>query len=401
MNQKVAVLQGRGHSKVRNLLPNEAPAELEGKSGILPDTLIRTLIRRDKIRALTEFQDSQIQPASIDLRLGRHAYRVRASFLPGRGQTVEQQLRQLQLHEFSLKDGAILERGCVYVVEIDEFLALPDIIAAIGNPKSSTGRIDVFTRLITDHCEVFDHVAAGYKGRLFAEISPRTFSIRVRSGSKLGQLRFLRRSTSQDPYERPTALSDKALKALHAKERLVDGEPTIRNGLNVRVELGCGHKTGRTIVGYRALRHTGIVDVDNVGGYRTSDFWEPIKSTDQFRLILDPGEFYILASKERVYIPPGFAAEMAPIDPMMGEFRAHYAGFFDPGFGQSVRGKHGSKAVLEVRSYDVPFVLEDGQIIARLDYERLAEAPMRGYGRGIKSNYQGQGLKLSKHFRAD
>jgi dCTP deaminase len=293
-------------------------------------------------------------------------------------------------------DGVVLERGCAYVVELQEALVLPEILSAIANPKSSTGRLDVFTRLIADRSEAFDYVEAKYEGRLYAEISPRTFSIRVKQGSRLNQLRFLRRTSSQDRYFRPI-LEDRELKALHDKHPLVDGKPTIRNGLNVRVDLR-GEKLG-SIIGYRALRHTGIIDVERKRAYTISDFWEPIRSNRSGRLILDPGEFYILASKERLQVPPDYAAEMVPIDPMMGEFRAHYAGFFDPGFGCTDGEQIGSKAVLEVRSHDVPFFLEDGQIIARLVYENLAARPARIYGEGIGSHYQGQGLKLSKHFK--
>ena len=372
--------------------------ELGGKQGILPCQLIEVLRQRKTVQAVDGgvITDDQIQPASLDLRLGKRAFRVRASFLPGLNRTVEQHLVTESLQEMPLEPGAVLERGCVYVVELQEALNLPEIVSAIANPKSSTGRLDVFTRLIADRSEVFDYVEAGYRGRLYAEISPRTFSIRVRKGSRLNQLRFLRRTSSQDRYYRPT-LEDKELRALHKAHPLVDGEPTIRNGLNVRADLK-GVRRG-AIIGYRAQRHTGIIDVERKAALKITDFWEPIKSVRSGRLILDPGEFYILASQERLQVPPSHAAEMVPIDPMMGEFRAHYAGFFDPGFGYMDGEPHGSKAVLEVRSHDVPFFLEDGQIIARLEYEDLAAKPARTYGEGIGSHYQGQGLKLSKHFK--
>jgi dCTP deaminase len=370
-----------------------------GKTGLLPSQHIEALLRRNKIRAAQDVSADQVQPASLDLRLGSKAYRVRASFLPGRQHSVLQQLAKLRQHEVALDSGAVLEQGCVYLVELQEHLELPPTIAAIANPKSSTGRIDVFTRLITDNSEAFDWVEAGYGGPLYAEIFPRTFSIKVRQGSRLNQIRFLRRAGSQDRYWRPL-LSDPELRAQDNKTPLIDGvagKASIRHGLNVRVDLRGERK--RPVIGYRALRYTDIIDVDRKRAHDKRDYWEPIRGHPAGRLILNPNQFYILASKERIQVPPAFAAEMIPIDPMMGEFRAHYAGFFDPGFGCAEDGGAGSKAVLEVRTLDVPFVLEDGQIIARLVYEHLAEAPDRVYGRDIKSHYQGQGLRLSKHFK--
>lgn len=372
-------------------------ANLPSKGGIFPSQSVKDLISRNFLKTTSgiKIQGDQIQPASLDLRLGKTAYRVRASFLPGRGQTVEKQLETLSLHEFPLEEGAVLERECFYVVEVEECLDLPDSVSAFANPKSSTGRLDVFTRLITDGAEIFDYVEPGYNGKLYVEISPRTFSIKVRSGSRLNQLRFRRRIGQQDRFERPK-LSDKELRILHEKEQLVDCEPTIRDGLNTRVDLK--GMDGTSLIGYRAQKHTDIIDVDKPGTYKMEDFWEPIHARKDGRLILDPGEFYILVSKEALHIPQEYAAEMVPIDPMMGEFRAHYAGFFDPGFGAESAGGKGSRAVLEVRSHDIPFVLEDGQIIARLIYEPLTEVPEMIYGKDLKSNYQAQGLKLSKHF---
>lgn len=372
-------------------------AHLPTKGGIFPSQAIKDLIHRGFLKTTNgiDILENQIQPASLDLRLGKKAYRVRASFLPGRGRSVESQLESLSLHEFSLEDGAVLERECFYVVEVEECLKLPESVSCFANPKSSTGRLDVFTRLISDGAEIFDYVEPGYKGKLYVEISPRTFSIKVRPGSRLNQLRFRRRIGQQDRFERPK-LSDKELRVLHEKEQLVNCEPTIRDGLNTRVDLR--GIDGSNLIGYRAQKHTDIIDVDKPGSYKMDEFWEPLYGRADGRLILDPGEFYILVSKEALHIPIQYAAEMVPIDPMMGEFRAHYAGFFDPGFGAESAGGKGSRAVLEVRSHDIPFVLEDGQIIARLIYEPLTEIPETIYGADLKSNYQAQGLKLSKHF---
>lgn len=372
-------------------------ASLPAKGGIFPSQAIKDLIHRGFLKTANgnEILKDQIQPASLDLRLGKKAYRVRASFLPGNGRTVESQLEDFSLHEFSLEEGAVLERECFYVGEVEECLALPDSVSCFANPKSSTGRLDVFTRLISDGAEIFDYVEPGYEGKLYVEISPRTFSIKVGTGSRLNQLRFRRRIGQQDRFERPK-LSDKELRILHAEEQLVDRAPTIRDGLNCRVDLK--GMDGTNLIGYRAQKHTDIIDVDKPNAHKIEEFWEPIHARPDSRLILDPGEFYILVTKEAVHIPIGYAAEMVPIDPMMGEFRAHYAGFFDPGFGAECAGGKGSRAVLEVRSHDIPFILEDGQIIARLIYEPLTEIPKQVYGKDLKSNYQAQGLKLSKHF---
>jgi dCTP deaminase len=367
---------------------------LEDK-GILPDRMIATLADAGAILTESDFAPDQIQPASLDLRLGDIAYRVRASFLPGRT-TVAQRIDELKLHEFSLSDGAVLETGCVYIVPLLESLALPEDIAAAANPKSSTGRLDVFTRVIADETRGFDRIEAGYHGPLYAEISPRTFPVLVREGSRLSQIRFRRGHAMLDAD---------ALRDLHARERLVNTEHAdVSEGVPVSVDLtgfppltGDGHAR---IVGYRAKRHTGLIDVERRGGYSVAEFWEAIPARNDKSLILDPNEFYILASKEAVQVPPGYAAEMVPFDPLVGEFRVHYAGFFDPGFGYAGAGGTGARAVLEVRSREVPFVLEHGQTVGRLVYEKMLAMPDKLYGQGIGSNYQAQSLKLSKHFKA-
>jgi dCTP deaminase len=359
------------------------------KKGILPDAMIAALAEAGGIRPAYGFQDDQIQPASLDLRLGAKAYRVRASFLPGPRTTVAERIEELKLHEFSLANGAVLETNCVYIVPLIESLALPDDVVASTNPKSSTGRLDVFTRVIADQTQGFDRIRAGYKGPLYAEIGPKTFPVLVREGSRLSQIRF-RRGHAQ--------LDAQALRALHERERLTDDvDADVGDGIAVGVDLsGLGPDR---LVGYRAKRHTGVIDVERRAGYDLVDFWEPMHARKDRSLVLDPDEFYILASKEAVQVPPDYAAEMVPFDPLVGEFRVHYAGFFDPGFGYAGSGGRGARAVLEVRSREVPFILEHGQIVGRLVYEAMAARPQKLYGQGIGSNYQAQGLKLSKHFR--
>ena len=358
-------------------------------AGILPDRMIAALVTSGAVIPAAAPDGDQIQPASLDLRLGDIAYRVRASFLPGPESTVAERIDELRLHQFALTGGAVLETGCVYIVPLMESLALPVNLAALANPKSSTGRLDVFTRVIADRTRGFDRVDAGYRGPLYAEISPRTFPVLVRAGSRLSQLRFRRGHA---------LVTGTALAALNRRERLVDADaPDLSQGVPLGVDL-VGFGSDRRI-GYRAKRHTGVIDVDRRAGYEVADFWESITARRGGSLVLDPGEFYILASKEAVQVPPDHAAEMVPFDPLVGEFRVHYAGFFDPGFGHAGAGGRGSRAVLEVRSHEVPFIIEDGQIVGRLVYERMLATPDAVYGRGIGSNYQAQNLKLSKHFR--
>jgi dCTP deaminase len=345
-----------------------APAS-EAQTGILPSQAIEALIAAGQVKLAEPLLEKQLQPASLDLRLGPIAYRVRASFLPGRAERVADKLDELQMHTISLSQGAVLETGCVYVAPLLESLALPEDLAAATNPKSSTGRLDVFTRVIADGVSAFDQIPAGYTGPLFAEICPQTFPVVVRKGSRLSQIRFRAGGRSEADAVDEIALS---------------------------VDL-TGDENG--LVGYRAKRHTGVVDVDRVGACPVFDYWEPIHVRDRKRLVLDPDQFYILASKEAVHVPPTQAAEMVPFNPLVGEFRVHYAGFFDPGFGHAESGGEGSRAVLEVRSHKVPFILNDGQNIGRLVYERLTETPTLLYGRDLSSHYQAQGLKLSKHFK--
>ena len=354
-------------------------------TGVLPSQKIRALIADGAIRADIPFTPAQIQPSSLDLRLGTVAYRVRASFLAGGGRTVDERLDEFEMHRIDLSKGAVLEKGCVYVVPLMESLKLPEGVQAVANAKSSTGRLDLLTRTITDGGVEFDRIAPGYDGPLYAEICPRSFSVLVRPGMRLNQIRF---------RQGQAALSDADLRALHESSPLVSGEALIADGLGFSVDLA---PEKGTLVGYRAKPHTGVIDLDLIGHYAPEDYWEPIH-TSEGRIILDPGAFYILVSREAVTIPPECAAEMAPYLAMVGEFRVHYAGFFDPGFGHDAAGGQGSRGVLEVRCHEAPFVLEHGQVVGRLVYERMTETPDMLYGREIASNYQGQGLKLSKHF---
>jgi dCTP deaminase len=357
-------------------------------TGILPSHVLKRLIRAHReISATEEIEDAQIQPASVDLRLGAVAYRVRASFLPGPNATVMDKMQSVFMHEIDLSHGAVLETNCVYIVPLLEHADFSARVSGTANPKSSTGRIDVFVRLITDRGQEFDRVEAGYRGPLYAEISPRTFPVLVRKGSKLNQLR-IRHGSPQ--------FTDTQLRRLHAEHPLVDVEPDIDNGLGFSIDL----KADGGRIGWRAKRHTGMIDVDKRDVLCAHDYWEPIDANASGNLILDPDEFYILVSREAIAIPPDYAAEMVPFNPLVGEFRVHYAGFFDPGFGYEAGKPPTARGVLEVRSREVPFILEHGQIIGRLVFERLTDPPPEVYGQGIGSNYQRQGLKLSKHFMA-
>ena len=331
------------------------------KVGILPAQSIETLIATGAITSQTAFDADQVQPASLDLRLSDRAWRVRASFLPGQ-RLVADRIADVAMHAIDLSGGYVMEKGCVYIAELQERLSLPKGLIARANPKSSTGRVDVFVRLLTDRGARFDDVAEGYDGPLYMEIAPQTFSILVRPGTRLNQLRL---KTPETPKLETRSV-----------------------GVDLR---------GGDIVGFRGRRHAGVVDLENIDGHDPRDYWEPL-TLRRGELLLDPGEFYILASSDAVEIPVDQAAEMTPIDPSVGEFRVHYAGFFDPGFGTDEAHGAGSKGVLEVRTHDTPFLLEHGQIVARLVYEPLTERPSRLYGEG-GSHYQSQGLKLSKHFK--
>lgn len=359
-------------------------------AGLLPYQDLVRLVADGILPSLHPLEDDQIQPASLDLRLGPVAYRVQASFLPGEA-TVDERLVDLQMHNsLDLARPCLLERGCVYIIPLQEELRLPAGLSAKANPKSTTGRLDIFTRLITDRATEFDRVPQGYHGKLYVEVVPRTFSIVVQEGTKLNQLRV---------FQGRPGLSDADLRTLHASSPLVfrddePSEPIVSDGLWVTIDL---QGTGAGPVGYRARPH-GLIDLSRLRHYDPAEFWEPVYRSRRGSIILNPDDFYILASREQIRVPPDLAAEMVAYEPPIGEFRVHYAGFFDPGFGYGP-GINGTRGVLEVRSHEVPFLLEDGQIVARLIYERLLSRPDRLYGTGIGSSYQHQGLTLSKQFR--
>jgi dCTP deaminase len=362
-------------------------------TGILPSQDIEDLIRRGRILAQGGVDLAQVQPASLDLRLGNVAHRVRASFLPGEKRSVASKIERYGMHTLDLSKPAVLERGCVYIVPLLEDLRLPAEIWGTANPKSTTGRLDIFVRLITDGATEFERVPEGYEGRLYVEIVPRTFSVLVQEGMRLNQLRFVR----GNPPPR-----DSTLDALHRSEPLVflDDDPVeaqIERGLWLSIDLHGANDS--EVIGFRAKRHTPLLDLNRIDFYDPLEFWEPLRRPSDDVLVLDPDEFYILVSRERMRVPPGFSATMVPYDTSVGEFRIHYAGFFDPGFGYGSDGVTGARAVLEVRSHEVPFLLEDKQVVGRLVYERLLAVPTKIYGQGIGSSYQSQGLRLSKQFK--
>jgi dCTP deaminase len=363
-------------------------------TGILPSQRISELIAHGRISASIPIEDDQIQPSSLDLRLGPVGYRMQASFLPGPKATVESRIKDLAMTKIDLTRPTVFEKGCVYLVPLMEQLNLTAELSAKANPKSTTGRLDIFTRLICDGGTEFERVPDGYKGTLYAEVVPRTFTIIVQAGVKLNQLRFVRGCPPP---------SDTTLQELDEQETLVYGagdlpaEAQINRGLMVSLNLQ-GDPEHR-LIGYRARQNTPAIDLLQKDHYDPEDFWDPMYEPRSRQIILNPDDFYILLSKEKVRIPPAYAAEMVAYDPSMGEFRIHYAGFFDPGFGYGASDVKGSHAVLEVRSHEVPFLIEDGQIVGRLIYERLLAHSDKIYGMGIGSSYQGQGLALSKQFK--
>jgi dCTP deaminase len=367
------------------------------KAGVLPRQAIKAAIKAGWVGSAARIDDKHVQPASLDLTLGARAYRLRSSFLPGRRSVVEQ-LETFLMDELDLTDGAVFEQGRPYLVELNESLRLPAGVKARANPRSSTGRLDIFTRLLTDRGERFDEVKEGYEGRLYVEVVPRSFTVRIRTGLRLNQLRFI---AGDAP------VSDAELIAWHDREPLVFASSTVASserapvsgGLFLSVDLSRQAKL--QYVGYRARRNSALIDLEQTGKYEIRDFWERVPADRHGKLILEPEEFYLLVSRERVRIPGELAAEMAAYDPTSGELRTHYAGFFDPGFGVVGDGQvPGTAAVLEVRAHDVSFALEHGQTLCKLTFERMQEAPDKLYGAELGSRYQRQYLALGRQFRA-
>jgi len=379
------------------------------KQGILPDSELKQLIQNGSLSADPSIEDGQIQPASLDLRLGKKAYRLLSSFHPERSEittrlnVLDLYKSDLVMYDMSLEEGAILEKGHVYLVPLLEKLSLPKLIRGRANPKSSTGRLDIFTRMITDLNVGFDEVRPGYHGPLYLEIVPLSFTVRVQTGLALNQLRLI--------AGRPT-VSDTKLRALHRQENLLyhnDDLPIgnaplssrdirVDKGLFLRIDL-LGDSAPNPVIGYRAKKNSHVIDLSKIGQHAALDFWEPIYRGTNDSLILEPQEFYILASKERIKVPAGYATEMVAYEAACGELRTHYAGFFDPGFGAGATPKKGTQVVLEVRPHDVPFLIHDGQTFFKVMYEKMQDIPKQLYGSSIGSSYYQQGLTLSKHFK--
>jgi len=361
------------------------------RQGVLPSQEILKLIREGEV-VPADVKKKQVQPASLDLRLGRRAYRLQASFLPGGNSRVDDKLADLAMAEFDLSRLPILEKGCVYLVELMERLRLPKDLEAKANPKSTTGRLDVFTRLITDEGAEFERVRSGYSGPLYAEIMPRTFSVIVHPELSLSQIRFIRGNAELSDEELEGL--DREAKLIYIDESTPDAARIRDGGVALSVNL---HGDDDEVVAYRGKKNAPLVDLKKT--YDPERFWDPIRNCPDGRLILNPGDFYILASRERVRVPGRYAAEMVPFDPSVGEFRIHYAGFFDPGFGYGEGDITGTRAVLEVRAHETPFVIEHEQVVGRLVYSRMLDVPNRIYGASIGSSYQRQELALSKQFR--
>jgi dCTP deaminase len=368
-----------------------------GRAGVLPSQFIHAAIAAGAVHAgaYTIPQDN-VQPASLDLRLGDVAYRIRCSFLPGKN-TVEHRVKDYIIDELDLRrEGAVLETKLPYLIPLKERLALPREVRAKANPKSSTGRADVFTRVITDESSRFDEVAAGYTGGLYLEVVPLSFPIRVREDLSLNQLRLSVGSS---------VLSDEEIVDAHREQPILfsggsavpEDRLELSGGLFLSLDLR-GDKEVRA--GYRSRGSAPLLDMTKVGAADPEAFWDAVRREDGDRVLLDPKSFYLLMSHEAVSIPPHLAAEMTAYDPTSGELRTHYAGFFDPGFGYDPASRFtGSTAALEVRAHDVPFMIDHGQKVCKLTFERMLEPPTVLYGQGIGSNYQQQTETLGKHFR--
>jgi len=382
---------GAGNS----LFPQLTTEQVSSRTtGILPAQTIRDLIAGRRLEASEEITEEQIQPASIDLRLGEVAYRVRASFLPGQDCTVQDKVSALLITKVDLTDGALFEPGCAYIVPLMEELRLPKNVEARANPKSTTGRLDIFTRLITDYGAEFERVRPGYRGKLFAEIVSRTFTLHVRRGMRLNQLRFIRGNPPS--HDGPLAELDERENLVYEDE---EGPVKAKIDKGLRISVRLNAEGENDLVAFRAKKHAPVIDFGVRDFYDPREYWDAVYSVPGRGIVLDPGDFYLLASKEKVRVPPEYAAEMVPYDQSIGEFRVHYAGFFDPGFGYGLSDVLGTLAVLEVRAHEVPILIEHGQIVGRLVYSPMVARPDKIYGVQIGSSYQMQGLALSKQFK--
>ena len=373
-------------------------------SGVLSYQAIKQAISKKEISAPGyPIDDAQIQPASLDLRLGTKAYRLVSSFLPENVKVMDKIYTRdaygsdLVMYETDISKDGILEKGHVYLIPLMEELQLPPKVCGRANPKSTTGRLDIFARVLTDLNPRFDDISYGYHGKMYLEVMPRSFTIKVAAGLSLVQLRLM-----QGECE----LSDANLRSLHSSTPLLyDGDTKLR-GSDVKISKGLfmsvdlkGTENSQ-VIGYKSKKNSHVVDLTKKNHYNIADFWDPIHKNAKGTLILEPEEFYILSSKEKICVPPKYAAEMVAYEAGSGELRTHYAGFFDPGFGFGAKGEiKGTKAVLEVRAHDVPFMICHGQTFCKLNFEKMRDIPKITYGPKIGSSYQYQGVTLSKQFK--
>jgi len=384
------------------ILESDLMAYLKGKSGYLPCQLIEQAHRQGMIHSQEPIESSQIQPVSLDLRLGPKAYRIQCSFLP-ENEPVETKLKEICLYDFDITDGGILEKNAIYLIPLMEELALPSSLYGLANPKSSTGRLDMFTRVIVDKGHRFDEIPRGYRGKLYLEIISRSFPVKVHAGLSLNQLRL---TYAQSPTlgKQGLELKYKNHPILFDRNGFVIPFDQIKVESGIYISLDISGDQPESIIAYKAKTNSTVIDLSKIGHYKADDFWEPIYRNKKNRLILEPESFYIMMSKERVCIWPDWLAEMIAYEPNSGELRTHYAGFFDSGFGWNGTDElmnQGTRAVMEVRPHDVPFMVEDGQTFCRLKFEKVVERPEKVYGLALNSNYHSQGLALSKYFDPD
>ena len=335
-----------------------------------------------------KYTSSQIQPSSLDLTLSEECYEIEASFLSP-NHNIRDKLNNIINKKIDLNEVYIFKKNITYIVRLNEKLNLKNDIFGKCNPKSSTGRLDIFCRAILNFSDEYEKIPLNYNGEIFLEITPRSFNIALIKGDSLNQMRLI--------YQNHDYVDDESLHNFHNIDPIIFDEfgntnvADISSGLKISVDLKKINKTSA----YIAKDNAPVLHYDKINSHKVADFWDTIKTKDDY-LIIKPGKFYILKSKQKIRIPKTMAGEMKPYDTGIGDFRVHYAGFFDPGFGDPF----GSYAVLEVKTNEVPFILNDGQVIAKIQYEKLNKETKVVYGSNIKSNYQNQELALSKHFEA-